>query len=465
MDDKTGLDSWDTDCDAAFEIALPPRWEFRDRAFGSPGIWRPFPESVSAEINALARRGQRRGNVSMGGSELVVDLQDMVAMPTDQYAVPRMLRKNLRHPSINKKALRQFYLKYAEDLPGNDHPGGPDGIAGEKFLTLFQDLEVDPGTDVVALALAQANPMGDPCQIDPETISSAIVCTTSVYVMLNEHVEHGIFKSYTLHNHWELAGSQARLPDGTADSPLLVFQHIPRTSGDSMQTHLFRDKTSAFSSSSTWPHEFKERWAETFFPAEVAPTCAYPWDYSCTFTLNSMTWQLGGDQHCASRSAADANEVLARAKQALEEAAFVGFYETLDADFWALKENIFPGVQLPRYVPAAFWLGAWLSLPRLRVLKFSAGLSDDALDCIRQHLDLDLELYEWPLKRFKPDLVLFTSYRGFFWGHPCYTLTLGFLLLLLTSACQYCCRLCGRAAPRESSAARGQPSQNESLVR
>ncbi|CAE8600092.1 unnamed protein product, partial [Polarella glacialis] len=137
-------------------IALPPRWEFRDRAFGSPGIWRPFPESVSAEINALARRGQRRGNVSMGGSELVVDLQDMVAMPTDQYAVPRMLRKSLRHPSINKKALRQFYLKYAEDLPGNDHPGGPDGIAGEKFLTLFQDLEVDPGTDVVALALAQA---------------------------------------------------------------------------------------------------------------------------------------------------------------------------------------------------------------------------------------------------------------------------------------------------------------------
>ncbi|CAE8637082.1 unnamed protein product [Polarella glacialis] len=413
--------------------------------------------------------------------------------------------------------------------------------------------------------------MGDPCQIDPETISrwgphaaarcskvfwapprdvrwcpfrcwrrvasvaGSIVCTTSGYVMLNEHVEHGIFKSYTLHSHWELAGSQARLPNGTADSPLLVFQHIPRTSGDSMQTHLFRDKTSAFSSSSPWPHEFSKKWAETFLPAEdlektmepstklikgyysrrdlqtikrskkvftflrhpvervlslfhmikpkcvgvpldevtflekgnnmcistfgkLISTCAYPWDYSCTFALNSMTWQLGGDQHCASRSAADANEVLARAKQALEEAAFVGFYETLDADFWALKENIFPGVQLPRYVPAAFWLGAWLSLPRLRVLKFSAGLSDDALDCIRQHLDLDLELYEWALKRFKPDLVLYTSYRGFFWGHPCYTLTLGFLLLLLTSACQYCCRLCGRAAPRESSAARGQPS-------
>ena len=80
------------------QVALPPRWEFRDRAFGSPGIWRPFNEArfadaqqnapmvtdcatmshlcsiafnwkpvevllmvkaVSAEINALVRRGQR----------------------------------------------------------------------------------------------------------------------------------------------------------------------------------------------------------------------------------------------------------------------------------------------------------------------------------------------------------------------------------------------------------------------
>merc|ERR1719230_2337037 len=38
---------WDADCDAAFELALPPRWEFRDRAWGSPGTWRAFPESVN----------------------------------------------------------------------------------------------------------------------------------------------------------------------------------------------------------------------------------------------------------------------------------------------------------------------------------------------------------------------------------------------------------------------------------
>jgi len=147
---------WDLDCEAAFEAALPPRWEFRDRAWGTPPVWRAFPEAVSAEINALARRGQRRGNVSLGGCELVVDLQDMVAVPTDQYAVPRMLRKSVRQPQTNKNALKQLYLKYVEEVPPKDHPAGPDGIAGAKFMQLFQDLEVDPAADVATLALAAA---------------------------------------------------------------------------------------------------------------------------------------------------------------------------------------------------------------------------------------------------------------------------------------------------------------------
>mmetsp|Transcript_46937 Transcript_46937/g.149874 ORF Transcript_46937/g.149874 Transcript_46937/m.149874 type:complete len:307 (-) Transcript_46937:172-1092(-) len=161
MEDSSGaacLDGarWDADCEAAFEAALPPRWEFRDRAWGSPGVWRAFPEAVSAEINALARRGQRRGNVSQGGCEFIVDLQDMVAVPTDQSRVPRMLRKSVRQPHANKRALKQLYLKYVEEVPPADHPGGPDGITGEKFLQLFKDLDVDPAADVAALALAAA---------------------------------------------------------------------------------------------------------------------------------------------------------------------------------------------------------------------------------------------------------------------------------------------------------------------
>jgi len=157
MDDQAiDASRWDADCEAAFEVAMPPRWEIRDRAWGSPVVWRPVPEAVSSEINAIARRGQRRGNVSVGGCELIVDLQDMVAVPTDQYTVPRMLRKSVRTPSINLKALKQLYLKYAEPVPPADHPQGPDGVAGEKFLQLFQDLDIDPASDVAALALASA---------------------------------------------------------------------------------------------------------------------------------------------------------------------------------------------------------------------------------------------------------------------------------------------------------------------
>lgn len=147
---------WDADCDAAFEIALPPRWEFRDRAWGSPGVWRAFPDAVSAEINALARRGQRRGNISVGGCELVVDLQEMAANPTEQYAVPRMLRKCARTPNTNKRALKQLYLLYAEELSPSDDPSGSDGISGQKLEILFKDLQVDPGNDVAALGISAA---------------------------------------------------------------------------------------------------------------------------------------------------------------------------------------------------------------------------------------------------------------------------------------------------------------------
>jgi len=119
-------------------------------------VWRAFPENVSSEINALARRGQRRGNVNLGGCELVVDLQDMVAVPTDQYAVPRMLRKSVRQPTTNMRALKQLYLRYCDDCPPYDHPMGPDAIAEEKMLLLFKDLDVDAATDVAALAFASA---------------------------------------------------------------------------------------------------------------------------------------------------------------------------------------------------------------------------------------------------------------------------------------------------------------------
>lgn len=87
---------------------------------------------------------------------MMVDLQEMVAVPTEQYAVPRMLRKSVRQPRVNKAALKHLYLKYRGELPTPDHPMGPDGISGQKLLELFRDLKVDPAADVAALALAAA---------------------------------------------------------------------------------------------------------------------------------------------------------------------------------------------------------------------------------------------------------------------------------------------------------------------
>lgn len=151
---------WDADCEAAFLDAFPPQWEFRDRAWGAPALWRAFPSSVTAEINALARRGQRQGFVSLVGCELLVDLHEKVAIPTDQdqYAVHRMLRKTTRQPQVNKKALKQLYLKYSKSLSlhSSSDDARSDSIYGDKFLELFKDLDVDPVADVTALALAAA---------------------------------------------------------------------------------------------------------------------------------------------------------------------------------------------------------------------------------------------------------------------------------------------------------------------
>eukprot|EP00929_Paragymnodinium_shiwhaense_P121514 TRINITY_DN93780_c0_g1_i1.p1 TRINITY_DN93780_c0_g1~~TRINITY_DN93780_c0_g1_i1.p1 ORF type:complete len:309 (-),score=70.93 TRINITY_DN93780_c0_g1_i1:118-1044(-) len=150
---------WEADCDAAFEIALPKKWEFRDRGWGSSNSWRPLPDALGNEINAMARRGQRRGNVSAGGAELMVDLADMVAVPADQsqgYVVPKMLRSTPQQCRLNKQGLKKFYTRYAEPVDPADHPAGPDGVAGQRFLALFQDISVDPATDVAALALSAA---------------------------------------------------------------------------------------------------------------------------------------------------------------------------------------------------------------------------------------------------------------------------------------------------------------------
>lgn len=149
---------WSADCEAGFERAYPPSWEFQERIRGMSSGWTPFPAAVSSEINAVARRGQRRGTIKTDAcGELTIDLQDMVVIPVrNQVCPPRPLRKVSSQVRADKKMLKQLYIQYAQELPSGDHSEGSDGIFGESLLDFFEDLGVDPAADVAALALSSA---------------------------------------------------------------------------------------------------------------------------------------------------------------------------------------------------------------------------------------------------------------------------------------------------------------------
>mmetsp|Transcript_870 Transcript_870/g.2874 ORF Transcript_870/g.2874 Transcript_870/m.2874 type:complete len:456 (-) Transcript_870:177-1544(-) len=154
---------WDRDCQVAFELAFPPRWEYQERDLGPRSIWSPLPDSANAEINAMARRGQRRGSIRLGTVELAVDIQEMTATPAGPRAMRRQIRKHGHQPQISKSDIMKLYLRYADELNEPDDSSGPDGVEGEGLLELFEDLGVDPAADVAALALSwacQARVMG-----------------------------------------------------------------------------------------------------------------------------------------------------------------------------------------------------------------------------------------------------------------------------------------------------------------
>lgn len=322
------------------------------------------------------------------------------------------------------------------------------------------------------------------------------------YCLLNEYVEHSIFKGEYLHNYWNEASKSIKLQPSSEDS-LLVFQHIPRTAGDAMRTHLFADTD--IDSSHPWPGMFYKIYNSSYLLDSVLPIAVNPKTrlikgyfsyrdleilprkkkififlrhpvervislldlvrirkqeepgeeefipllgrdsfYICTFTHNSIVYQLGGHQHCPYRRVDDA-ATLARAKQSLENAAFVGFYETLNDDFWALKRTLFPSVSLAYYIPFAFWITTWLALPRLRVLKYAANFTAAERAKIESYMLLDLELYEWAKDRFRPNLVLYPSYFSFFMGEWQYTLTWALLLASVLALCHLRHRLLATA--------------------
>ena len=70
-----------------------------------------------------------------------------------------------------------------------------------------------------------------------------ILSTTSLYIgyaSINGVVEKHVFKGRFLHNYWESFRGVKRVRHNP-ENDLLVFQHVPRTAADAMQTHLFGD--------------------------------------------------------------------------------------------------------------------------------------------------------------------------------------------------------------------------------
>lgn len=257
----------------------------------------------------------------------------------------------------------------------------------------------------------------------------------SIYPPLLPQV-HGYFNARSDQN------IQLRNDDGDVSvvGMLAVFMHVPRTSGDSMKTHLFNDAVLDSSGETIWPNQYKtlsrlrplqsfltkkdlttissiestravvkgffsaqdlikikkaapHREVKTIvfvrhplerflsFHAMVKPFVKLPneapytltaaeflalvfndaamlenmpkkyhtdiWNrknsWGCTFLNNALAWQLGYQQHCEARqdSQLSDTEVVERAKDTLKAADFVGFYETLDVDFPALRRDIF----------------------------------------------------------------------------------------------------------------------------
>lgn len=170
-------------------------------------------------------------------------------------------------------------------------------------------------------------------------------------------------------------------------------------------------------------------------------------EWTCTMFQNSIAWQLGDQQHCEARNTSLSNgELLARAKQTIMDAEFVGFYETLQEDFWRLKQTFFRDVSVPFYIPLAFWFATVIASPRLVSLKYTSELSKPQMKVMMEQNALDIQLWEWARARYRPNLVLYPNYEAWMRDHTLDLLAAAAVSLALLACCCTCfvviCRCC-----------------------
>jgi len=133
------------------------------------------------------------------------------------------------------------------------------------------------------------------------------------------------------------------------------------------------------------------------------------------------------------------DELLLRAKEAISSAEFLGFYETLPSDFWRLwtGTNLYDPESRAWALPALFYVGSLFSIPRLRTLKYTAALGAEEVGVLEKYNDLDMELWEWAVRTYRKDLVMYSSYSDFV-AAGIFAL---FRLIVVVGAVLFCVRL------------------------
>lgn len=164
------------------------------------------------------------------------------------------------------------------------------------------------------------------------------------------------------------------------------------------------------------------------------------WEWGCTMANNMMAWQLGDQQHCVARTTnLSPLELMERAKQTLRNAAFVGFYETLDVDFGRLLRQHFPSRSAWDLLPLAYILGTWAARPRLMVAKYAAEVTQEELVLLRERLALDFALYDWARVEFGGPAPLYPTMTQFFLDNPIWIAQIAGTALLLLFAMVLLC--------------------------
>jgi hypothetical protein len=265
--------------------------------------------------------------------------------------------------------------------------------------------------------------------------------------------EQKIKRSF-LHDFFQTSKISTTIP---TTNELIVFFHIPRTSGDAMRTHLFNDANYTLEVGDIWNppvrmprnlnfsmiklvkgHINKEDldFLESKRNLKTFTFLRHPYERTLSFIdmhrragykgtimevleqipwhenyiSNGMVRQYGNDLFNKTVN----DEILENAKKTLEKMDFVGFYENLQNDFPRLRKEIFPNVQIRWIYPFTYLLGAYIAYPWTRVLKFSSVMTEEEKKLVTAYNEYDLHLYNWALKKFSPKLHLYQSFKEFF---------------------------------------------------